>query len=295
MIAGYQVMNYWIIRNKDFRILSVCRIAESTLIGVVAVVLSRTGDDGLLAGYLAGQAIILFIPLVMYARQLKNNFKDVSLQSIKSVAKTYVNFPRINILQSFSDIFQFLGIILIGSIFYPPEVIGFYSLCLRVLQAPMTLLVRPIANVYYSEASSLMKANKSLKQLTVKTAMNAALIGVPILIIFLLAGPWIFSLVFGSEWSTSGMFARLLVPWIVMDFIRSPISQLALLIGKQKQLLYFSLCGNLILVIALLAGQYFNFDFQRTLVFVSVSQTIFCAILVRWIIQQNNNEALSHG
>jgi len=178
--------------------------------------------------------------------------------------------------------------------FDPPEVIGVYSLCIRVLQAPMTLLVKPIANVYYAEASSLMKENKSLKSLTVKTAMNAAMIGVPVVIIFLAAGPWIFSLVFGNEWSTSGMFARVLVPWIFMDFIRSPISQLAFLIGKQKQLLYFSLSGNLVLIIALFAGHYFSYDFQGMLIFVSVSQTIFTVFLVRWLIQQNNNEILSH-
>jgi lipopolysaccharide exporter len=295
LIAAYQVMNYWIIRNKNYRILSVCRIAESTTIGLVAVLLSNLSTRGLLTGYIAGQTIIVLIPVLVYFRQLKKDSLILSWQLIRTVAKKYSHFPRINILQTFSDLFQFLGIILIGSMFYPAEVIGFYSLCIRVLQAPMTLLVKPIANVYYAEASSLMKENKSLKSLTVKTAMNAAMIGVPVVIIFLSAGPWIFSLVFGNEWSTSGMFARVLVPWIFMDFIRSPISQLALLIGKQKQLLYFSLSGNLVLIIALFTGHYFNYDFLGMLTFVSVSQTIFTIFLVRWIIQQNNNEVLSNG
>jgi len=295
LMSGYQIMNYWIIRNKHFRILSVCRIAESTLIGCVAVLLVETGGEGLLAGYLAGQAAIVIIPLVIYSRNLKSNSSAVSLHSIKMAAKNFVHFPRINILQTFSDLFQFLGIVLIGSVFYPPEVIGFYSLCLRVLQAPMTLIVKPVANVYYAEASSLMKENKSLKYLTRKTAFNTALIGIPVVVIFLAVGPWLFSLVFGKDWSTSGMFARVLVPWIFMDFIRAPISQLALLIGKQKQLLYFSFLGNIILLIALLTGYYFNYDFMGMLIFVSISQTIYLAFLVTWLLQQSNNEVLRNG
>jgi O-antigen/teichoic acid export membrane protein len=249
----------------------------------------------LLTGYLAGQAVILLIPLLMYAGRLKKEASLASWQRIKNVAKEFVHFPRINIIQTFSDLFQFFGIILIGSMFYPPEVIGFYSLCIRVLQAPMTLLVKPIANVYYAEASTLMKEHKNLRPLTIKTAKNAALIGVPVVLIFLSAGPWVFSLVFGNEWSTSGMFARVLVPWIFMDFIRSPISQLALLTGKQKQWLIFSLTGNLILVIALLAGHFFNGDFQGILIFVSASQTIYAAFLVRWLTQQNNHEITGNG
>ena len=295
LIAGYQAMNYWIIRHKDFRILSFCRIAESTVTGIVAVTLCKVSDEGLLAGYLAGQLVILLIPLMVYARQLKKDFSHVSLPSIKMVAKKFSQFPRINILQTFSDLFQFLGIILIGSMFYPPEVIGFYSLCIRVLQAPMTLLVRPLANVYYSEASTLLKENKSLKPLTMKTAMNAAMIGVPIVLIFLTIGPWVFSTVFGSQWSISGSFAQVIVPWIFMDFIRSPISQLALLTGRQKQMLFWSLIGNVLMILALAAGHFFYGDFKTMLLIVSIAQTIFLAFLIRWLFQQNNEIAISNG
>jgi len=263
--------------------------------GIVAVTLCKVSDEGLLAGYLAGQLVILLIPLMVYARQLKKDFSHVSLPSIKMVAKKFSQFPRINILQTFSDLFQFLGIILIGSMFYPPEVIGFYSLCIRVLQAPMTLLVRPLANVYYSEASTLLKENKSLKPLTMKTAMNAAMIGVPIVLIFLTIGPWVFSTVFGSQWSISGSFAQVIVPWIFMDFIRSPISQLALLTGRQKQMLFWSLIGNVLMILALAAGHFFYGDFKTMLMIVSIAQTIFLAFLIRWLFQQNNEIAISNG
>jgi O-antigen/teichoic acid export membrane protein len=258
LVSGGFVLWMWFVRAKEFRVLTGVRIAEALFIGLFSLVLYRLGGTGLIAGTILGQAVAFLILVFIFFRKGNAVPADFSnAGGLGKVAAEYAEFPKINILQSFLEMFQLTAVILIGSRFFAPEITGFYALCMRILQAPMGLIVRPVSNVFFSEASSLFREGKSLLPLTLGTIRKTSLLMIPVVLVIVAGGPFLFSILFGANWSEAGVYARILVVWICLDLVRAPVSQLASVTGRQKQLLYCTIGGNVLLLLTLyLCGLY---------------------------------------
>jgi O-antigen/teichoic acid export membrane protein len=282
LISGGWIFNTWSVRKEKFKLLSIARVGEAIISGVSSIVLKILGTTGLIIGNLIGPlftALVLSFPFFS-----KDNSIAFQKADFKQTAYEYSAFPRINILQSLFDLFQFSGIILLCSFFFSAEVAGFYALCLRILQAPMGLIIKPVAQVYFSEASKTMHREESLYNLTYKTALRTALVALPIPIVILAMGPFLFAFIFGSHWVESGWYARIFVLWFYFDFIRSPISQITILLQKQSQMLLISLFGNLLLIASLFVITKLALDIHTGFLVVSVVQVIYTLLVIQWLI-----------
>src|SRR5436190_7023392 len=118
------------------------------------------------------------------------------IKDLKEHATAYSDCPRYNILQGFADMFLLTGIVVIGANYFSASVMGLYALCMRVLQVPMGLIVRPIAHVFFSEASQVYRNGGDIFPLARQTALRTALFASVIPIVILAAGPFLFSVVF---------------------------------------------------------------------------------------------------
>ena len=105
-----------------------------------------------------------------------------------------------------------------------------------------------------------------------------------------------FSFVFGEEWFIAGTYAEVLSIWMFINFILSPISNILIVINKQKQNFYLGLLatfGQLFCVILLpYFYQSFKLDFILLLWILSVSQAIIlllsCFLIFRFTYKLNN-------
>jgi O-antigen/teichoic acid export membrane protein len=282
LVSGGWIFNAWTVRQEKFKLISTARIGEASLTGITSILLKAFGTTGLIVGNLIGPFFYSLLLSTPFFQRLKSDSSRTL--SLKSIATEYNVFPKINILQSFLDLFQFSGLILLFTFFFPIQVAGLYALCLRILQAPMGLIVKPIAQVYFSEISKAIHNRNNLYELTYQTAVRTAIISLPIPLIILLFGPFLFSLVFGTQWAESGWYARIFVLWFYFDFIRSPISQLAIVLHKQPKMLLISFLGNLLLVISLFALVKLHLEIRSGFVMLSVIQVIYSIIIIRWLL-----------
>jgi lipopolysaccharide exporter len=74
------------------------------------------------------------------------------------------------------------------------------------------------------------------------------------MILLMILGEQIFTFAFGKEWGISGTYVRILVPWIFLVFLSSPISTLYNVFEKQKVWLTFSIVLLVSRVVALAIG-----------------------------------------
>ena len=74
------------------------------------------------------------------------------------------------------------------------------------------------------------------------------------MLLLLILGEEIFSFAFGKSWNISGMYIKILVPWIFLVFLSLPISSLYMLFDKQGTWLTFSLVLLITRVVALVIG-----------------------------------------
>jgi len=281
----------WNVREKKFKDISMLRILETSSNGGFSILFKPLGTIGLLFGTLISQLVSsLFLGIKIFVRDKFNLFKFIK-KDMKENALLYLDFPKYNILQGLCDMFLIIGIVLIGSRYLSVEVMGFYALALRVLQLPVGIIVRPIAHVFFAEASEKYRNGENLYQLTRKTIINMLFFGSIIPTVLFIAGPFLFSIIFGKQWYEAGVIAKILSIWIFLDFVKAPVAQIAAIVGKQKLVLLCTLVVSIIFVLVIISSGYFFHDNPK-IFFTIIStyqsiQTIFFILLFLKLSRKN--------
>ena len=283
-IGFYQILNNYANRLKKYRSIVNYRVSNSLVSSSVNIAMGgmKFGSIGLLVGAILGNGISVVIFFKEMYKDIKEQSGYISKRKMKEIAFSYREFPLVNSFQSISDMLQINGIIYFIIYFFNSFIIGSFSYALRILQAPMNLLGSAMAQIFYQQASELKNNGENLKDIVKKTMIKSALTGLPIFLTIIFFGPQLFAFVFGETWREAGVYARILSPMLFFDFIRSPVSQVPLIIGRQKRLFSISLIGNFILIISMLYGGIFVHDIVKGLLMFTVLQSLYTIILLRW-------------
>lgn len=257
MFSGwFQGLNYWSTRLKTFRLNATSRVSQSVTSVSLQLLTGtfRAGSSGLITGYAAG---ILIRPLVL-ARNLLKEFRGLraafNREQIVRNAKRYKNFPRINTPHAFLGSLQDNGIVYVIAGFFAKTVLGSYSFAFRVVRAPAELISSSVSQVFYQKASAQYRKGENIRPLIITIYKNMALIGLPFFGILAMAGPALFSWIFGEEWSVAGEIARILTPWLFFNFLAAPVSSTAIIANKQKEAMLITLADIALRVTALVIG-----------------------------------------
>jgi len=257
--SATQIFWMWNVREKKFKDISILRVLETSSNGGFSIILQSFGAIGLMIGSLASQIVSsLYLGIRVFFRDKFNPFLFIK-NDLKENAIAYSEFPKFNILQGLADMFIITGIVLVGSRYFSIYTMGLYALCMRVLQLPMGLIIRPIAHVFFAEASEIYRNGKDFYHLARKTVLRTALFASVIPITLFIAGPFLFSLVFGAQWRESGLLAQILSVWIFLDMIKAPIAQIPAIIGKQKEVLFWTIgVSSILLAVIAASGHYLH-------------------------------------
>ncbi len=236
-----QALNYWSTRRKHYERLSMSRLAQSVSTASInlAIGFSSTGIGGLIFGNIVGQSCATGIMGWQIWRDDKNKLELISKKLMHKNAKKYRNFPLINSFHAFLDAVQTSGIVFLIAAYYGSAILGFYSFVIRLLKTPLNLIGSSVSQVFYQEASEIYNRKGDLRHLLRITLVRLGLTALPILIIVMLFAPDIFNVFFGKDWVKAGVYAQILSPWILFNFIVSPISGVYLIVGKQRQGILF--------------------------------------------------------
>jgi len=96
-------------------------------------------------------------------------------------------------------------------------------------------------------------------------------------------GPQLFAFVFGEKWESAGVYARILSPWIFLDFVRATVSQLVLIVEKQKTFLLFYVAGNILLVISMMIGGMLTHNILHCFILFSVLNSLLTVYILFWL------------
>lgn len=289
--GSYQAMLNWANRHKNYKLISRYRIINSIIANGVILAAALLGyiSYGLLVGFVAGGVTAM---LVLYISIQKSNAPfafNLGNAKLRETARKYDVFPKVNLWQAFADMLLINGVIYFLTFFFSQAVVGLYGMTMRVLQAPFNLIGYSIGQIFLQEAAHQYHEGKNIQPLIKKSILRTAVVALPIVIILVITGPDIFAFVFGDQWRESGQFARILAPWFFLDFIRTPISQVPVIIGKQRQWLAWNVLAIITLTISLAACRIFNIGITESIMTFSFSQTIIYALSVFWIYSSVKN------
>ena len=109
-----------------------------------------------------------------------------------------------------------------------------------------------------------------------------AVLGLPIFLILAFFGPEIFGFVLGEEWAIAGSYAQILTPWLFLNFVFSPFTDIPLIVKQQKKFFILSLVMNVLVVLAFAFGYYINGNIESAFILISIFQVIFHLYLGYW-------------
>lgn len=234
----------WLGRKSEFRWLAQTRIiyAVVTLTLHIAFGYFGMGATGLMLGLVIGT----FLQLLLTAyRSLKLRPAGIKAPIVRDTMRKFSRFPRFTLFGHALNSFTWHLPVLLSAALFSPEIAGYYSLCMRIMDAPSNFVGRAVQQVYFPEAarryigsgSSLALYQKSLLYL-----FSAAILGFGILAA---VGPELIPFILGHEWDEVGMMCRYLAPAYVAQFCHFPLACMLLIAGRQRldllwQLFYFS-------------------------------------------------------
>lgn len=293
LLSGlFNSLNIWTSRQKKFKRLAFRQIAQTTVGAGSKLVFGwlKYLNSGLVWGSLLGQVTSTGVLTYMTIKEDKKLFKTISFNRIKKNVIKYQDFPKYTMWQGFLDLVNASGVIFILSHYYGIKVVGLYSFSLALLMKPVQMIGQAISQVYFQNASQKIKNNESIYKDTIRLLNNLALISCVIFLPILIAGPFIFSFVFGQEWRDAGVIAQIISPWYFMRLIASPLGNIAMIKNKQKKFFIISTVMNLILPMLFLFNSWRQYDYKNTFIIASLFMVFYLIIIVKWVLVITGNK-----
>jgi O-antigen/teichoic acid export membrane protein len=244
LIGTYQTLNYWLIRQKEFKKSALNKLVQTSFTVAPSVFLGVLQfPGGLLIGYIVGWVAG---NLVGFKQVLRTGFipTSISMAGMRANALRYQDMPKYSALPALLDGASLaIPMILINN-FFLGAAAGFFALTRQVILGPISLISSSVSQVLFQHV--VEKKNKELPLLGEVAGImwRLALVAVVLTLVVIATAPDFFALAFGEKWRPAGEYARILVCAYAIRFVASPLSVVFLALERVKlgslwQILYF--------------------------------------------------------
>lgn len=189
---------------------------------------------------------------------------------LKNLAKKYKDFPIYRSPQVFIDRLSQNMPVMLLSIFFGPAVTGFYTIGRTVLAIPSQLIGESIGDVFYPRISEANNKGEKLTPLIIKSTLALGAVGLIPYGIIMILGPRLFGLVFGSEWTVAGEYARWMSFWIYLMFLNRTCTKALPVMFAQAFQLKYAILTIIVRFIAFVLGYYLFLDPLYAIAFFSI-------------------------
>lgn len=278
-----QTADQWTIRTKKFKVK-----AKVTLLNSIIIEGGKA-----LVGILFPHAYILIafttfkdaVKAILYrlftkGKKVKQKVSYQKSVSYKKLMVEYRDFPLYRAPQAIIfSISQALPILMLASLFGAGAA-GHFSLGRMVLSAPVQLIGKSVADVFYPKVTNLKNNGANISKVFSKTILGLSLLGIIPFGIIVIWGPFIFELIFGRDWLHAGEYARWIALMSYFMFITRPVISVIPVLKLQKELLIYELVSTILRVTALYVGyNLFESDIHAVALF-SISSVILYIVLI---------------
>ncbi len=256
-----QSLYSWSNRQLRYRLMAKSKIAQSSLASLVAVAagwLYPQGHyNGLICGYVFGTIAGVSLLVWGVCALDRHLIRDLRMSAMPSVAHRYRRFPILGIPADLVNVTtNQLPVFMLGY-FHSSNAVGLFSLTLRVLVAPISLIARAVQDVFKDRASRDFVATGTCRRVFRDTLWILLALSIPIFIGLALVAPELFARAFGEQWREAGVFCRYLAPLFILRFAATPLSYVLYLADRQWHDLLWQITLFFGALIALVLGGLF--------------------------------------
>ncbi len=251
MLGTYQTMNYYLIRKKRFRAISVNKGVRRVAEGGVQLGLGQLRwPAGLVVGDVFGHLANVVSALLQLRRaNFKATMHSWALQ--KKLVKQYADYPLYSMLPMTLNVFCLMIPTVFINKFYSQEVAGYFDLTRLVLVVPSALLTMSVGQVFLQEVSEKKRKGESFLREYRQLLGVLSILGLAFALILTFWGPKLLGWYAGAPYTESGHYAQILVWSTLARMAVSPLTMVYVGLRKLKtqaawQITYFLLVCSLV-------------------------------------------------
>lgn len=258
LASAYSAVQFWATRKKRFTAIAKTRIrqtAGSTSAQLAGGVWGSFGALGLLLGQLIGSgAGVIGLGRTAW-RDDREALRGIAWTEMRRIFRNYDRFPKYSTFEALANNGAIqLPVIIIAAVALGPEA-GYLFLAMRAMAIPIGLVGGAVSQVYLSRAPEEMRAGQ-LASFTLQAIAGLVRTGIGPLLFAGMVSPVAFPLIFGADWQRAGEMVAWITPWMIIQFLVSPISLALHIANRQGTALVLQLIGLLIRIGAVLMAVY---------------------------------------
>lgn len=249
----------WCVRVKAFKQTSASQIVRGMSSNGLQVGFGflKAGAPGLIVSSVLADILASLNLLRVLRADLRGFIAAARWERLKSLAREYRDFPAYSATQNVLNALSNGLPVLLLTHYYGIAVAGAYAFGIRLLNAPMSLVLAALRQVLFQKAGETQHQERPLAPLFLKTTLGLFALGLPPAIVLGIWSPELFAWLFGSQWEIAGEFARYLIGWLLIVFCNLPAVLFARLIRIQRTVFFYSVVVLLARVLALAVGGWY--------------------------------------
>lgn len=258
--AALEIAQQWLFRTQRFRITASVAVGNSLLFNSIRTV----------AGLIQSSALVLvcttalqqalhasMLALAMWRARAHDAGAEETEQapsSLGELARRHSDFPLFRApVMLINAVSQHMPTLVLA-VYFGPAAAGFFALGKQVLSMPTNLIGKSVGDVYYPRITRAVQNGEAITAMLVKATSALALVGLVPFAVVIIAGPMLFSWVFGAQWAVAGEFARWLALAEFFIFISRPCVVTVPALSLQERFLLFEIVSTALRICALFAG-----------------------------------------
>ncbi len=237
----YQVFNCWAIRKGGYQRIARTKVTQSITQLTLQVCVGSVvkGPVGLLVGDAVGRSNGTRTLAMLDWRNDWSRLRQVRWAGMWRAVVRFRRFPVISSGTALMNTFNLRIPALLLAIYSGPAVAGCFALAQRVFALPSSVIGESVAQVYFGEVALLAKRDAGgLMVLFRGTLRRMFLLGLPIMLIAMASGWFLFPLIFGRNWREAGIFVVALAPMALAQFTAACADSTLLVLERQDLALY---------------------------------------------------------
>jgi len=265
----------WLNKKKQYNILMKNPIINNISVAVIAIPLGLMGFTkyGYYIGLVLGQVVTLFhmrryLPRIFFDFEFRDHF-DVIRSHL-----TYVKFQMPTYLVA--QVKNQAPVFFIRS-FFGVEILGYYSVCMRVLNIPVNLLASSIGKVYYQTAAEMKKKGQEVGDFTFRNMKRAMYVAIAPMVVIMSFGDIVCTLFLGNDYVITGNLSRIIVFMTFFQFLMMATQGITIVLEKQQYALISGIVQIIGYVVGLSIGKYV---FSSLYIAIALMTVVFCVIQI---------------
>jgi O-antigen/teichoic acid export membrane protein len=277
-------LTYLSIRKNKYKLIAKANLSYNGLNSAFKIGLYYLKPQawGLITGNLLG---IVLSCLSFFA--LRKRFKKACLTplsvSIKA-SKKFKDFPLFSMNRAFvSSVSVGLPMLLFPDTFGQAK-LGLYFMAFTLLFRPVNLISNSLYQVIYNKFASARRENMSILPMLKKYCFKSILYTLPCFILAGLISEPLFSVYLGKTWTSSCIYFRLLLPWVFMILLTTPLGFIPILFNRQGTNLWIEIAYLFARMLAIFTGIWYA-DFELSIALFSGVGFVFMTLTLLWYIR----------